>query len=1019
MDAGSDPAEERTAELFDFLTTFLRDLDAGRVGSLEDYLARFPGCEEELRREYAARVGPAEPEAPGPRTRRVGPYRLLGELGRGGQGVVYLAEDERIARRVALKVLPATSLLFSEAKRGRLKREAEVVSRLDHPGLCKIYDAEVEGEEAWIAMPVVEGATLATVLAEARAGRGQTRGLTPAPKSPRELDALLAFFEEAARALHAAHEVGVVHRDVKPGNLMVTPEGRGVWLDFGQALDERARAGGLTRSGEVFGTPAYMAPEQVDEGGAPVDARADVWALGASLFEALTLERPFEGTSTHALLEAVQRGAPRRARELRPELPRDVEVVLATALERDLGRRYASARELAEELARVRRSEPILARPAGPLLRLRRWARRSPVVFSSLALVLTSLSVGLFWTLHLLAREERALDYALGRHLGERAVALLDEDPAVSLALGIEAVELAPSYLTRSALYAALERCSLARELDGSPAPRFRDLALLGDGERVAAALDDGTGRLYSILSGEELARWAAHEGSAVAVAVHGELVATAGEGGELAVHDTASGVTRWTSAELDGEPRALERLERGSDGTSLLVVRLATGAPRAFRFADGTPVELPAGAAAASPLAWQERGGELSRDVSRWLEPGVAVVDAARSPDGDRWAAALDSGVVAVWEAASGRRLASLEGYLKPVEVLWAAGGEFLVTNCKGPTAQVWFAGHRPDVYRLHGGDAPVTRCAFARDGERALTASADGQLRLWSTPRAASSGSEVGRLLAHAVLARPAAWPAELAEFRELLGVPEVLGGEHARGPRPLVERRSPDGGRVAAAYADGRLALWRAADGGLLWDRRFEGREVRVVDLAFSPAGLELAAACSDGRVRVLRDVDGSSSCDELITIPPRDLDWSPDGARLLVTGPRGRAAFHVQHLETGERMRTEVFHHGDITSGEFSPDGSLVLTSSRDGTIFVRDVRDGSPVVHLRGDGAPVLHAAFGPGPGPQRVIGAFADGSARVWPVDPLPAARARKPRELADWEIAREERLALPLEYRR
>jgi WD40 repeat protein len=223
------------------------------------------------------------------------------------------------------------------------------------------------------------------------------------------------------------------------------------------------------------------------------------------------------------------------------------------------------------------------------------------------------------------------------------------------------------------------------------------------------------------------------------------------------------------------------------------------------------------------------------------------------------------------------------------------------------------------------------------------------------------------------------------------------------------------------LAVITRDGRLRLVSMVSADLEWEVRLrsrDGAEVAAVDLAFHPAGTELAAACEDGRVRFLDASTGGPTREDLRTIPPRRVEWSADGERLLVIGWKGRAAFHVQHLETGARMRTEVFHHGDITSGAFSPDGALVLTSSMDGTIFVRDVRDGSPVVHLRGDGAPVLHAAFSPGPGPLRVIGGFADGSARVWPVDPLPAAKARKPRELSEWELAREQRLALPLEYR-
>ena len=228
------------------------------------------------------------------------------------------------------------------------------------------------------------------------------------------------------------------------------------------------------------------------------------------------------------------------------------------------------------------------------------------------------------------------------------------------------------------------------------------------------------------------------------------------------------------------------------------------------------------------------------------------------------------------------------------------------------------------------------------------------------------------------------------------------------------------SPDGRAVATTHADGTLRLWNATTGELLWERAHENpkqEEVTLVDLAFSPDGTLLAVARDDRRVRFHEFRTGDSPRADLIVFPPRDLCWSPDGRRVLITGPIGRGAFRVEDLETGGSTLKHIFHSGDITSGAFSPDGALMLTSSKDGTIFVREVDDSNPVAHLKGDGGIAVGAAFSPGPGPLRVIGAFDDGTARVWPVDPLPGAIARKPRELQDWEQARETRLAKPLDY--
>jgi len=1017
---------ETSAELFDFLSVFLRDLERSEVRELDSYLARFPGCEDEVRKEYEARTGVAPATAPA-EVREVGPYRVLGELGRGGQGVVYLAEDSRIARRVALKLLPASSLLFSEAKRGRLQREAEVVSRLDHPGICGLYDAEISGDFAYLAMPVIEGQTLASALSEAKEGRQpRERWVLPlAPESREELHRLLAFFEEAARALHAAHQAGVVHRDVKPGNLMVTPDGRGVWLDFGLALDTESAGRVLTMSGEVFGTPAYMSPEQVTDAAQKIDARTDVWALGVSLFEALTLERPFHAASTHAILFAVQESAPRALGDLRPDLPRDVDVVLRTALEKDLGRRYASALHFAEELARIRRSEPILARPAGPLLRLWRWARRSPLVFGSVAGAILVLSVALVWTLMLLAREEQALDFALGRHLGERAVALLEEDPSASMVLAIEAVEKAPSYLTRSALYAAMDRCHVARELDGYVGYRFRDIAVMDDGEHVAAVFEDGSARVYEITTGEEVLSWQPHEGAALFVAAKGAWVASIGADRKIQVFDTEERVDVATLDGPDYEPAGLTltRSGPGVERASVGVSRGPSSGVESWALASGEHLgvehpEDPEGWAELESLPLRVAQGE--------------VVHASRSPDGTRWAVAMESGVVDVFDGRARRRVAELEGYLKPAKVLWTLDGEFLVTHSKGPTARIWFAENRPDMYRLRCDDAPLQRVLFTPQGRHALCLLSDGAWMVWAAPAEPGTnpgaGTFLGALEREGEELRPYALRDGVSEMElERIAAEAGLDTGDQGGSLPGLEhealstRHSLDGEWTAVVDAEGGLSCWKKATGERVWEMALQeksGDRVEAVDLAFAPSGEELTVVAEDGLVRFLGTETGEPTRDLIRSITPRTVRWSPDGERLLIIGLEGRAAFHVQHLATGERMYTEVFHHGDITSGAFSPDGGLVLTSSTDGTIFVRDVRDGSPIAHLQGDGAPILDAAFSSGPGPLRVIGGFADGTAQVWPVDPLPAAKARKPRELAAWEVAREQRLALPLEYR-
>lgn len=348
---------------------------AARAELVARELADDPLARAEVERLLAAAAGPADylrppsehtlaelvPAGPGLQAgQQVSAYVLEAELGRGGQGAVWRALDPRSGRTVALKLLPATGL--PAAVLARFRREAEIASRLDHPGICTVYDFDLAAAQPFVAMRFVPGESLQQRLERARSG---------AVSIPR--DQALDLVEQAARALHAAHAVGVVHRDVKPGNLMLTPEGRVVVLDFGIARELDGDSPALTRTGEVFGTPAYMAPEQVE--GRAADARSDVWALGVVLFEALLLRPPFHEPTREALYRAIL--SHELDREWR-HLPADLRVVLGTALAKEPARRYASAGAFAEDLAACRAGRPIAARPVGRWGRLWRWAHREP-----------------------------------------------------------------------------------------------------------------------------------------------------------------------------------------------------------------------------------------------------------------------------------------------------------------------------------------------------------------------------------------------------------------------------------------------------------------------------------------------------------------------------------------------------------------------------------------------------------------------------------------------------------------
>lgn len=372
----------------EFLARYRSDRAGNVEARLEDYLEAFPGHEETI----AALFAELEAERPEP-ANRLGPFRLVRELGRGGQGTVWLAVDERLAREVAIKVVDSPLAEIPQ----RMRREIQAAARLDHPAIATVYDVGRDGRLTWFAMRYVEGETVARLAArEDRPLRGE------------RLRFWLQYFERVARALHAAHEAGIVHRDIKPANLMVGEDGAPVILDFGLARAEGDEASGLTGSADLLGTPPYMAPEQLGSGEAP-DRRVDVWGCGVSLYEVLAGVRPFRAPTREGLVRAVLHDPLPELRVRLPGAPRDLSVVLATALAKEPARRYETAADLAGDLRHVLRGEPVAASLPGAGTRLLRWVRRNPGIAGSLFAVAAILIGSLVLALGLLARTRAAL----------------------------------------------------------------------------------------------------------------------------------------------------------------------------------------------------------------------------------------------------------------------------------------------------------------------------------------------------------------------------------------------------------------------------------------------------------------------------------------------------------------------------------------------------------------------------------------------------------------------------------
>ena len=354
-----------------------RCLDAGDAGyeaELERLCAANPDAAADLRARIAQlqKLGflaqqPANGTPPW-LPDHVGRYRLSGLLGRGGMGVVFRGRADGEAE-VAIKII-RPDLLADPRARERFRREALLVSRLSHPGICPVLEVGVDDDVPFLVMPLLQGQTFRAFLRDHR----------------EERDAVLAHVESFARALHAAHEAGLVHRDVTPGNLFVTDDDRALVFDFGLARDTTGEIATLTLSHEQLGTLPYMAPEQLSAG-PRIDHRADVYSLGVVLYEALAGRLPFESEHRTELSRMILAGESPRLRRLVRELPRDLDSIVHKAIDVDPAHRYASAKEFADDLRRCREGQPVLARGVGMGVRMRRWVRHHPVAATTISLL--------------------------------------------------------------------------------------------------------------------------------------------------------------------------------------------------------------------------------------------------------------------------------------------------------------------------------------------------------------------------------------------------------------------------------------------------------------------------------------------------------------------------------------------------------------------------------------------------------------------------------------------------------
>jgi WD40 repeat protein/serine/threonine protein kinase len=864
---------------------------------------------------------------------RIGRYRLIEPIGRGGCGVVYLAEQEEpVRRRVALKVIKLG--MDTQSVVARFEAERQALAMMEHPNIARVLDAgATEKGRPFFVMELVSGLKITDYC----------------DRHELSIRQRLELFIPICHAVQHAHQKGIIHRDLKPSNILVTQhEGVAVpkVIDFGiakateQDLDDRSK---LTGENQFLGTPAYMSPEQVGYGGHDIDTRADIYSLGVILYELLAGQPPFDPRElAQAGVEEMRRiirevdpprpsttmikgVSPRRLPSLRkPSRERltavrgDLDWIVTKCLEKDRARRYATANDLALDIRRHLDHESVLARPPTQFYRLQKVLRRHRLGFTAAGVIALVLVAAVILSSQLALRATRA------EHEQSRLRGVAETKANESrLRLIRRYVAEGNRLLEQRQAVTALPWMVEALQLELGDRQREKDERL-----RIAQTLAGAPQLLLNFVQGKSV--------NSVALSPDGTRIASGSDDGVVRITDIAGGGDISTNLVLPGE---VGRVAFSPDGTRVVGVSIA-GIARIWNSATGE---------ALTALLQPDEPASTPDSDSHWLKPAASF-----SADGKLLLLACRSRSAQLRDANSGKLLRELRHREVVYHAAFSRDGVWAVTASKDGSARVWdVATGTPAGPPLeHSGS--VVFAQFSSDANKLLTVRDRHVVQLWDWREGRRIAPEIPRRsdLYHASLSPDGsnilttAWSG-FAHFYDATTSRLMVQFQQQGG---LIDAAySPDGRNVATACEDGNAWLWEVED--------VTGHPVvlpqgnHLEEIAFNGNGRMLAAGGRGGRVRVW-DV---APPERGVRLPGNDVQWvefDASGRRALILSTGSRNGLRVYDVPTGGLISSVALKNNEVRQARFSPDGRRIAGFGSADVVLLFDADSGQRLRRLQ-------------------------------------------------------------------